>query len=111
MISPEYARSQIERLSGLKKYPKKTVAALELAKALEAAATEAAAEQYITDCVGNQRVCPTPADIRAYFRGPMTSPAVADCPRCHGTGWRSVTRKDAHGNLVDASAPCRCGTE
>ena len=103
MLSQKHAIQQIERLEGLPGFPVGHPAAiLELAKALETAPSGQAAEQWVTDWLANEAVCPVPAEVRAAFRQEPKPPQ--DCLLCGGTGWIS---KEIGG--VWGAKRCACG--
>jgi hypothetical protein len=99
MITTREAATEIERMSGMKFYPRgadQEPALLELCHELERADTAQIAKRVIDDVLGYETEAPTPAVIRRMVfdanekaKPPARSeqrPSAGRCPNCEGTG-------------------------
>jgi hypothetical protein len=99
MIHEEFAKTQVERLSGLRFYDQREPAALrDLVEVVRVMAIDNQdAEGVLTNWLNHERDCPTVADLRAAFRefhedSPnavrLAPPKKSNCPICRGTGFQ-----------------------
>jgi hypothetical protein len=109
---------QVERLSGLSKFPALPKARQELCHALRRI-TEADGEflhRLISDVVDTHSVCPTPAELiqlaGAKRHRTRTNLGKADCELCQGSGFVTTIRKVALPGLepydAEFAAACTC---
>jgi hypothetical protein len=105
VLSRNFTQKQVKRLSGLKHFPKKPEAVLELIKALQSAPTEIAAQDFVDRWVEDDTESPRPKDILSYFypNQGFKAPPSTGCSICGGTGWRVIER----GN-ISSVAVCSC---
>ncbi len=64
-ISKEFAARQLDRVSGLRFFPKRPAAFAELVRALMKAPSEKRAEEFVSDWLRENSEAPTPHDIYA----------------------------------------------
>lgn len=90
---------QVERLSGLPKFPQVPTAQKELRRALRRISETDVGfiRKLIDDVVDTATVCPTPSDLiriagekRHQANKSIGNPS---CPKCHGSGFVSFTRR------------------
>jgi len=97
MITADFAKTQILRLSQLKRFPTEVLALKELVRALQESLSEDVATQIIDYVVRTQFECPPPAAFfgsvreaneRLSRRDPLEQygPAEVLCPECNGLG-------------------------
>lgn len=105
----EFAKRQLRRMSGLDGFPQEPEAAEELLKAMMTFPIERDAEEFVTDWIARNPVCPKPSNLRR-TTGPEQRewvPSWAEkkpqCPTCSGTGWRIVER-----NGMSGAQRCAC---
>jgi hypothetical protein len=109
---------QVERLSGLPKFPQVPTAQKEIRRALRRISETDIGflRKLIDDVVDSAMVCPTPADL-IRFAGEkrnrvQTSPGKPDCEACRGSGFvTTVRRVELHGVEpydADFAAVCKC---
>lgn len=110
---------EIQRLSGLPKFPEVPKAQHEMRRALRRVSEtdQAFIHRLISDVIDTDERCPTPAELirRAGELRQQSGPRSLgdpDCEVCQGSGWVSVTRPVSIGGLheyeADFSRPCRC---
>jgi hypothetical protein len=112
---------QVERLSGLPKFPQVPTAQKELRRALRRISDSDIGflRKLIDDIVDSAAVCPSPADLIrvAGEKRHRANQSVGkpDCPKCHGSGFVSFTRKveipgmKPYDGDFGAVCPCRGG--
>jgi hypothetical protein len=109
---------ELERLSGLAKYPALPKAQQELRHALRRI-TESDIEflhRLISEVVDTHSICPTPSDLiqiaGAKRHRAQQSIGKPDCEECHGSGFVSFTRRVHVTGMdpyeADFSRPCAC---
>jgi hypothetical protein len=112
MISAQEAAPQIERLSGLDRYPRghdQTAAVRELRLAAQSAVTVEILRLVVDDWLATQRECPKPVDMKRLVGDrnkqyeASTARRVPDCPECGGVGFKIVER-----NGYSGAKPCVC---
>jgi hypothetical protein len=109
---------QVERLTGLSKFPAMPKARQELIHALRRISDTDAdfLHRLISDVVDTHSICPTPADLirmagekRQRVR---TSVGKSDCPYCEGTGfvitYRTVSPVGLPPYEASGAARCQC---
>jgi len=115
-------REEVERLSGLPKYPALPRAQQELCAALRRISETDGnfLHRLINDVVDTHTTCPTPADLiqmagAKRSRAAQTahqSMAIPDCEICGGSGFVSATRLVKVSGLApyeaEFAAPCNC---
>ena len=113
---------QIERLSGLPKFPALPKARQELCAALRRISETDLTfiHRLISDVVDTHTSCPTPADLiqlagaKRHRSMQVNQPTIGDpeCPHCHGSGFVSFTRWVRLPNLdpyeADFARACNC---
>lgn len=106
MTTAKEAAAQIERFSGLDKYPRgaeRAAGLKELRIAAEAARTPELLRRVVDDWISSQRECPKPADLRRVIwerneqEETEARRRTAECPECGGDGWIPVTNGDYQG--------------
>lgn len=110
--------SEIERLSGLAKFPALPMAQKEIRRALRHISESDGGfiTSLITQVVDSNAVCPSPAElirrageIRHRAHASIGNP---DCEFCHGSGWIQFVRRVSPPNVApydaEASKPCPC---
>jgi hypothetical protein len=111
MISKEFAKSQMERLSALKRFPFNAEAKRDLVKALMGAISEAHLALYIDNLVNYETECPPLSTIRTGLaeQGRQTQEALKACEVCGGSGFVVVRGRSTHDGLeVTAAKLCAC---
>lgn len=116
-MTETFIKSQILRLAGMDFYPATKEAVGELLKVLWTHAdSEDHAQRIITRAIEQapDRRCPTPAElIRLAAQVSEVETLPAGCQRCHGSGWRTETRRTSPwpGTEYDAeyAVHCECG--
>ncbi len=111
-------QDEVERLSGLPKYPSLPAAQKELRHALRRISETDVdfLHRLISDVVDTHTICPTPADLiqmaGAKRNRAQQSGARADCPLCGGDGFVSFTRRVTVAGVgsydADFATPCEC---
>jgi hypothetical protein len=97
MIDREFARSQVLRLAGLRRFPNQKEAVGELIDVLQAADTQDLAKQAIDEIHHDAKQCPMPSELRHVIRN-LEAPirearekrrgmGKAPCPYCEDIGW------------------------
>lgn len=117
-LPDRFYNDEVERLSGLPKFPALPAAQQEIRRALRRISETDSAfiRELITQAVDTDATCPTPAelirragDIRHRAR---TSAPKTNCGLCHGTGFIAVVRKVQVGGMApyetEFSTPCKC---
>jgi hypothetical protein len=109
---------QVERLSGLDKYPLVPTGQKELRQTLRriSETDRRFIERVISEVVDTRTVCPKPSEIMQYaarLRQPSRkSLGNPDCEVCHGSGWESFVKRvnaaGGHEYDADFARPCRC---
>jgi hypothetical protein len=98
MISHDYAKAQVARLSGLDYYPRNPEAFGELVTALKEATDEIQAYAAISEFTQSENQCPKPADIARVLHSLKQREEKASwlegkrCPHCSGSGFRMETK-------------------
>lgn len=99
LLDDSVYEKEVDRLSGLPKYPVLPAAQKELRRALRRISEfdREFLHRLISEVVDSHAVCPTPADLiqlagakRHEANKPIGNP---DCLKCHGSGFVSFTRK------------------
>ncbi len=119
LLDDDAYQKQVQRLSGLPKFPQVPAAQGELRRALRriSETDEGFLHKLISDMVDNATVCPTAADL-IRFAGEKRSRAAQsvakpDCEHCGGSGFVSVTRQVHIAGLAPYEAEfaerCKCG--
>ena len=117
----EYEK-QVERLSGLPKYPALPAGQKELRAALRRISETDAnfLHRLISDVMDTHSTCPTPADLiqlagaKRHRSMQVNQPTIGDpeCPNCHGSGFVSFTHWVRLPNLdpyeADFARACNC---
>lgn len=113
---------EIERLSGLAKFPELPRAKQELRHALRRISETDAKflHRLISDVMDTHATCPTPADLiqlagakrHRVMQNQSECIGNPDCPDCHGSGFISFTRRVHIAGLdpydADFAKPCPC---
>jgi hypothetical protein len=117
-LPDSFFTNEIERMSGLPKFPLLPAARLEIRRALRRVSETDGTfiHNLITEAVDADTICPTPAELirrageirhRAH-----ASVGKADCERCHGSGFIRVTRRVRVAGMepyeAEFSAMCVC---
>jgi hypothetical protein len=117
LLADEFYDQQIERMSGLPRYPMIPEAQKELRRALRRISETDGKfiMRLISDVVDTDERCPTPAELLRRANGMQRPKVIAgnpDCQVCNGSGWVSVTRPVSIGGLreyeADFARPCKC---
>jgi hypothetical protein len=113
----EYEK-QVQRLSGLPKFPQLPAAQKELIRGLRRISDTDVGflHKLISDVVDTATVCPTPSELiqmaGAKRHRTYTSVGKADCPQCEGSGFVTTIRNVALPGLepyeAEFAAPCQC---
>lgn len=116
-----FYEEQVERLSGLPKFPALPKGQQELRHALRriSESDRLFLERLINDVIDTNEFCPTPAELvrRAAEKrslAPKKTLGNPDCEVCHGSGWESFQKPVRVGNLPEYTGnyarPCLCRT-
>lgn len=120
-LPDKFYDEQIERMSGLPKFPLLPLAQKEIRRALRGISETDGGfiEVLITEVVDSHTVCPTPASLTALAGAKrhraQSSIGKPGCDLCQGTGFVTKTRMVALSGLVPYEAeyaalcPCRGG--
>jgi hypothetical protein len=113
----EYEK-QLQRLSGLPKFPQVPAAQKELVRALRriSDSDKDFLHKLISDVIDTATVCPTPADLiqRAGAKRQHAHASIGhvDCPHCHGSGFVTTLRKVSVAGIApyetEFAAACKC---
>lgn len=117
MIDKDFAKKQLNRLSGLDGFPREKEATHELLLAIQSAETQEMAAQVIDGYVRSIETapCPKPSDIRRSIwdridRQSSQLSSRRHCQQCYGSGFKRVqVAKSVPGigrQLYDFSVPC-----
>lgn len=119
LLDDAFYDKQIDRLSGLAKFPAVPEAQKELRRALRriSETNEAFISRLIADVIDTNEKCPTPAELirRAGEMRALATPTSLgkpDCEFCYGSGFVTVTKRVKIPGLqpydADAAELCSC---
>lgn len=119
LLGDAFYDEQINRMSGLAKFPHLPDAQKELRRALRRVSSSDREFLYrlVSEIVDTSERCPTPAEVlrragEMRQQGMVVTVGDPHCAVCHGSGWESFTRRVNLGGLseyhADFSQPCKC---
>lgn len=117
-LADSFYDREIERLSGLPKFPLLPAARLEIRRALRhiSKTDKTFIHNLISQAVDDDTLCPTPAELirRAgeIRHRAQASIGKTNCELCHGSGWIQGVRRFAPAGMAaydaEVSKPCAC---